>query len=90
MRFYGCNFAATPSLDYFFEIRTFNGLSAFVTSFLFHDGDSFGFSRDDAGKFLDAYYGNKIYESDPFARLDTTGVGKLMDMAVTMGKKVRP
>ncbi len=47
---------------------------------------TFGFSRDDAGKFLPAYYSNKIYESDPFARLDTTGVGKLMDMAVSMGK----
>ena len=51
---------------------------------------TFGFSRDDAGKFLPAYYANKIYESDPFARLDTTGVGKLMDMAVTLGKGVRP
>ena len=51
---------------------------------------TFGFSRDDAGKFLPAYYANKIYESDPFARLDTTGVGKLMDMAVSMGKAVRP
>ena len=51
---------------------------------------TFGFSRDDAGKFLPAYYANKIYESDPFARLDTTGVGKLMDMAVTLGKKTRP
>ncbi len=47
---------------------------------------TFGFSRDDAGKFLPAYYQNKIYESDPFARLDTVGVGKLMDMAVKMGK----
>ncbi len=47
---------------------------------------TFGFSRDDAGKFLPAYYQNKIYESDPFARLDTTGVGKLMNMAVTLGK----
>ena len=47
---------------------------------------TFGFSRDDAGKFLPAYYSNKIYESDPFARLDTVGVGKLMDMAVKMGK----
>ena len=47
---------------------------------------TFGFSRDDAGKFLPDYYSNKIYESDPFARLDTIGVGKLMDMAVTMGK----
>ena len=51
---------------------------------------TFGFSRDDAGKFLPAYYANKIYESDPFARLDTTGVGKLMKMAVTDGKSVRP
>ena len=51
---------------------------------------TFGFSRDDAGKFLPSYYANKIYESDPFARLDTTGVGKLMDMAVTLGKKARP
>ncbi len=51
---------------------------------------TFGFSRDDAGKFLPAYYASKIYESDPFARLDTTGVGQLMEMAVTKGKKVRP
>ncbi|MBO4990033.1 MAG: pyruvate, phosphate dikinase [Clostridia bacterium] len=51
---------------------------------------TFGFSRDDAGKFLPSYYSGKIYESDPFARLDTTGVGKLMDMAVSLGKKVRP
>ena len=50
---------------------------------------TFGFSRDDAGKFLPSYYANKIYESDPFARLDTTGVGKLMDMAVKLGKGVR-
>ncbi len=50
---------------------------------------TFGFSRDDAGKFLPAYYANKIYESDPFARLDTTGVGMLMDMAVEKGKAVR-
>ncbi len=51
---------------------------------------TYGFSRDDAGKFLDAYYQTKIFENDPFAKLDQTGVGKLMDMAVTMGKKVRP
>ncbi len=51
---------------------------------------TFGFSRDDAGKFLDSYYDNKIYENDPFAKLDQTGVGKLMEMAVTMGKEVRP
>ena len=50
---------------------------------------TFGFSRDDAGKFLPSYYKAKIYESDPFARLDTTGVGKLMDMAVKMGKATR-
>ena len=50
---------------------------------------TFGFSRDDAGKFLPAYYANKIYESDPFARLDTTGVGKLMEMAVKLGKSAR-
>ena len=51
---------------------------------------TFGFSRDDAGKFLPAYYSGKIYESDPFARLDTTGVGKLMNMAVKMGRETRP
>ena len=51
---------------------------------------TFGFSRDDSGKFLPAYYAGKIYESDPFARLDTTGVGQLMDMAVSKGKSVRP
>ena len=51
---------------------------------------TFGFSRDDAGKFLPSYYANKIYESDPFARLDTTGVGQLMEMAVNKGRSVRP
>ena len=51
---------------------------------------TFGFSRDDAGKFLPAYYANKIYESDPFARLDTIGVGKLMEMAVKLGKAANP
>ena len=51
---------------------------------------TYGFSRDDAGKFLDAYYDRKIFENDPFAKLDQTGVGKLMEMAVTLGKKVRP
>ena len=51
---------------------------------------TFGFSRDDAGKFLGAYYDSKIYENDPFAKLDQAGVGKLMEMAVEMGKKVRP
>ncbi|MGN1120917.1 MAG: pyruvate, phosphate dikinase, partial [Eubacteriales bacterium] len=51
---------------------------------------TFGFSRDDAGKFLDAYYDTKIYENDPFAKLDQKGVGKLMDMAVKLGRSVRP
>ena len=51
---------------------------------------TFGFSRDDAGKFLTAYYENKIYENDPFARLDQNGVGKLMEMSVKLGKQVRP
>ena len=51
---------------------------------------TYGFSRDDAGKFLDAYYDKKIFENDPFAKLDQTGVGKLMEMAVELGKKVRP
>ena len=50
---------------------------------------TFGFSRDDAGKFLPSYYSAKIYESDPFARLDTVGVGKLMEMAVNLGHQVR-
>jgi len=51
---------------------------------------TYGFSRDDAGKFLDAYYDAKIFENDPFAKLDQTGVGQLMEMAIEKGKKVRP
>ena len=51
---------------------------------------TYGFSRDDAGKFLDAYYQKKILESDPFARLDQTGVGKLVQMAVKLGRETRP
>ena len=51
---------------------------------------TFGFSRDDAGKFLDAYYENKIYESDPFARLDQSGVGQLVKMAAEKGRATRP
>ena len=51
---------------------------------------TFGFSRDDAGKFLDAYYDGKIYENDPFAKLDQVGVGKLMRMAVKLGRETRP
>ena len=51
---------------------------------------TFGFSRDDAGKFLDAYYDAKIFENDPFAKLDQTGVGKLMETAIKLGKPVNP
>ena len=51
---------------------------------------TFGFSRDDAGKFLGSYYDKKIFENDPFAKLDQTGVGKLMEMAVNGGKAMRP
>jgi len=51
---------------------------------------TFGFSRDDAGKFLNAYYQNKIYEFDPFAKLDQNGVGKLIETAATLGRKTRP
>ena len=51
---------------------------------------TFGFSRDDAGKFLGAYYDKKIYENDPFAKLDQVGVGKLVKMACELGKSVRP
>ncbi len=51
---------------------------------------TYGFSRDDAGKFLDAYYDAKIFENDPFAKLDQVGVGKLMEMAIKLGKSTRP
>ena len=51
---------------------------------------TFGFSRDDAGKFLEEYYARKIFESDPFAHIDQKGVGKLMKMAVELGRSVRP
>ena len=51
---------------------------------------TFGFSRDDAGKFLNAYYDTKIFENDPFAKLDQAGVGKLMEMAIKLGKPVNP
>ncbi len=51
---------------------------------------TFGFSRDDAGKFLEEYYSRKIFESDPFAKLDQTGVGKLVEIAIQNGKKTRP
>ena len=51
---------------------------------------TYGFSRDDAGKFLDAYYDAKIFENDPFAKLDQIGVGKLMETAIKLGKPVNP
>ena len=51
---------------------------------------TFGFSRDDAGAFLNHYYDKKIYEQDPFARLDQNGVGKLVEMASRLGKQTRP
>jgi len=51
---------------------------------------TFGFSRDDAGKFLNSYYDTKIYESDPFAKIDQVGVGALVKMAVKLGKETRP
>ena len=51
---------------------------------------TFGLSRDDAGKFLGDYYSKKIYESDPFAKLDRTGVGQLVELAVKLGKQTRP
>ena len=51
---------------------------------------TFGFSRDDAGKFLASYYDNKIYESDPFSKLDQAGVGRLVKMAAELGRQTRP
>ena len=51
---------------------------------------TFGFSRDDAGKFLDAYYDRKIYENDPFAKLDQAGVGRLVEMACKLGRSTNP
>ena len=51
---------------------------------------TFGFSRDDAGKFLDEYYTKKIYESDPFKKIDQNGVGKLVEMAIKLGRQTRP
>ena len=51
---------------------------------------TFGFSRDDAGKFLGSYYDKKIYENDPFAKLDQKGVGKLVKMAATLGREANP
>ena len=73
---------------------TADGIAEEAEFFSFGTNDltqmTFGFSRDDAGKFLDSYYQVKIYESDPFARLDQTGVGQLVQMAAEKGRKVRP
>ncbi len=73
---------------------TADGIAEEAEFFSFGTNDltqmTFGFSRDDAGKFLDSYYQAKIYESDPFARLDQTGVGQLVKMAAEKGRKVRP
>ncbi|MDO4623054.1 MAG: pyruvate, phosphate dikinase [Eubacteriales bacterium] len=73
---------------------TADAIAAEADFFCFGTNDltqmAFGFSRDDAGKFLNAYYDAKIFENDPFAKLDQTGVGKLMEMAITLGKPVNP
>ena len=72
--------SAQTAIPTFLQYVTMNSISAL----------SFGFSRDDAGKFLNAYYDTKIFENDPFAKLDQTGVGKLMEMAIKLGKPVNP
>jgi len=73
---------------------TADAIAANADFFCFGTNDltqmTYGFSRDDAGKFLGAYYDQKIFESDPFAKLDQTGVGKLMEMAIQLGKPVNP
>ena len=73
---------------------TADGIATEADFFCFGTNDltqmTFGFSRDDAGKFLNAYYDNKIFENDPFAKLDQTGVGKLMETAIKLGKPVNP
>ena len=74
--------------------RTADEIATEADFFCFGTNDltqmTFGFSRDDAGKFLNAYYDNKIFENDPFAKLDQTGVGKLMETAIKLGKPVNP
>ena len=73
---------------------TADAIAKYAEFFCFGTNDltqlTYGFSRDDAGKFLDAYYDAKIFENDPFAMLDQTGVGKLMETAIKLGKSVRP
>ena len=73
---------------------TADAIAKYAEFFCFGTNDltqlTYGFSRDDAGKFLDAYYDAKIFENDPFAKLDQAGVGKLMEMAIKLGKSVRP
>lgn len=70
------------------EVATYAEFFSFGTNDL--SQMTFGFSRDDAAKFLSDYYSKKIFESDPFARLDQDGVGKLMKIAVELGRKTRP
>ena len=70
------------------EIATEADCCSFGTNYLTQL--TFGFSRDDAGKFLDAYYNAKIFENDPFAKIDQNGVGKLMEMSIKLGKPVNP
>ena len=85
---------AAAGIDLKYEVGTMIEIAKEAEFFCFGTNDltqmTFGFSRDDAGKFLDSYYDNKIYENDPFAKLDQKGVGKLMEVAVELGKKVRP
>ena len=73
---------------------TADAIAKYAEFFCFGTNDltqlTYGFARDDAGKFLDAYYDAKIFENDPFAKLDQSGVGKLMEMAIKLGKSVRP
>ena len=73
---------------------TADDIAKYAEFFCFGTNDltqmTYGFSRDDAGKFLNAYYDAKIFENDPFAKLDQVGVGKLMEMAIKLGKSVRP
>ena len=84
--------AAGSDLEY--EVGTMIEIAKEADFFCFGTNDltqmTFGFSRDDAGKFLNAYYDAKIYENDPFAKLDQNGVGKLMEMALELGKPVNP
>ena len=84
-------FATTENINF---MATHGDIAKEAEFFCFGTNDltqmTYGFSRDDAGKFLNAYYDAKIFESDPFAKRDQTGVGQLMEMAVKNGKATRP